>query len=100
MIVLAITWLLYIGVRESVRANNIIAVPGLGFHHDNHFVYMRLCVPMYDDGMAAADFQKQILAVVGNARDFLGAFRAIVGGEPGEKVMALAQKSAESTPRA
>jgi hypothetical protein len=83
-----------------VRANAVIPLPGLGFHPDHRFVYMRLCVPMYEDGMLAANFQKQVLGVIGNARDFIGAFRAIVAGQPGENVMALAVKSAESAPRA
>jgi len=83
-----------------IRANNIIALPGLGFHHDRRFIYMRLCVPMYEEGMLASAFQKQVMSVLNNARDFVGAFRAIVGGRPGEEIMALAVHSLESMPQA
>jgi hypothetical protein len=83
-----------------IRANNIIPLPGLGFHHDRRFVYMRLCVPMYKDGMLAANFQNQVLSVLNNAREFLQAFKAIVAGKPGEEIMALAVHDAEMKPRA
>lgn len=83
-----------------IRANNIVPLPGLGFHHDRRFVYMRLCVPMYKDGMLAANFQNQVLSVLNNAREFLAAFQAIVAGKPGEEVMQLAVQDAEAKPRA
>jgi hypothetical protein len=79
------------------RANTIIALPGLGYEYDKRFIYMRLCVPMYEEGMASASFQRQILAVLQNARDFIAAFRDIVAGAPGEQIMALAVKHKTET---
>jgi hypothetical protein len=73
-----------------VRANAINPLPGLGYQHDLKFVYMRLCVPMYEEGMLAVSFQKQIHAVLRLAQDFVGAFQDIVKGEPGSAVMTLA----------
>ncbi len=74
------------------RANTVIALPGLGFEYDRRFVYMRLCVPMYEEGMLAGSFQRQVLGVLQNAKDFIGPFRDIVAGKPGAEVMALAVK--------
>jgi hypothetical protein len=74
------------------RANTIIPLPGLGFEYEKRFVYMRLCVPMYDEGMLATSFQRQVIGVLQNAKDFIAAFRDIVAGSPGTEVMALAVK--------
>src|SRR5262249_24366214 len=46
------------------RANNAIPLPGFGYHYDLHFVYMRLCVPMYEEGMLSTSFRKQLASVV------------------------------------
>jgi hypothetical protein len=61
---------------------------------------MRLCVPMYAEGMLATSFQQQVLAVINNAKDFAEAFRDIVAGEPGASVMSLALKHAREAQRA
>jgi len=82
-----------------VRANNINPLPGLGFMHEKRFIYMRLCVPIYD-GMRVENVRKQIVGVLNNAADFLGAFKAIVAGKPGEQVMALAVQEANERARA
>jgi hypothetical protein len=74
------------------RANTIIPLPGLGFEYEKRFVYMRLCVPMYEEGMLGSSFQRQIIGVLQNAKDFTGPFKDIVAGEPGTEVMALAVK--------
>lgn len=79
------------------RANTIIPLPGLGFEYEKRFVYMRLCVPMYEEGMLASSFQRQVIGVLQNAKDFVGAFRDVVGGSPGTEVMALAVKHRMAT---
>jgi hypothetical protein len=77
-----------------VRANAINPVPGLGFEHAHKFVYMRLCVPVYEEGIRALSFQKQVIAVLQLAADFAAPFRDIVAGAPGASVMELAVKHA------
>jgi hypothetical protein len=75
------------------RANNTIALPGFGYEYKNNFVYFRLTVPMYEEGMLAASFRKQLNAVLSNARDFLVPFQVVVAGEPGEQILQLAVKA-------
>src|SRR5262249_47396897 len=72
------------------RANNTIAVPGFGFEYSKRFIYFRLCVPIYEEGIAAASFQRQILGAIRNARAFLLPFREVVEGKPGEEILSLA----------
>lgn len=74
------------------HANTIIALPGLGFEYQKRFVFMRLCVPMYEEGMLAASFQRQVLGVLQNAKDFLAPLRDVVAGASGKDVLALAVK--------
>jgi hypothetical protein len=74
------------------RANTIIPLPGLGYEHERRFVYMRLCMPIFQEGMVALSFQRLVRALIQNAKDFIGAFRDIVAGKPGAEVMALAIK--------
>jgi hypothetical protein len=76
------------------RANNTIALPGFGFEYDKNFIYMRLCVPMYEEGMLAQSFRKQLASVVSNARQFTAPFEKVVAGEPGEKILQLAVAAA------
>jgi len=79
-----------------VRANNIIALPGLGFDYVRRNVHMHVAVPMHDDGMLATSFKAQVFGVLSVANDFLGAFQAIVAGQPGEQVMELAVEAAKA----
>jgi hypothetical protein len=82
-----------------IRANNVIPLPGLGFQYERRFVYMRLCVPIYD-GMRADNVRKQIVGVLNNATDFLGPFKAIVAGKAGEQILELAVQDANERARA
>ena len=79
-----------------VLANNIIALPGLGFDYARRSVYMRIAVPMHDDGMLATSFKAQVFGVLAVANDFLAPFQAIVAGQPGEQVMELAVETAKA----
>jgi hypothetical protein len=72
------------------RANNTIALPGFGYSYDNDFIYMRLCVPMYEEGMLAISFRKQLASVMSNARQFVVPFQKVVQGEPGDRILQLA----------
>ncbi len=74
------------------RANTVIALPGLGYEYDLRFIYMRLTVPVFDEGILAISFQRLVRGVIQNAKEFLGAFSDIVAGKPGAEVMALAIK--------
>ena len=74
------------------RANTVIALPGLGYEYDLRFVYMRVTVPVFEEGVVALTFQRLVRGVLQNAKDFLGPFRDIVAGKPGAEVMALAIK--------
>ncbi len=80
------------------RANNTIALPGFGFECDKGFVYMRLCVPMYEEGMLAQSFRRLIASVMSNARQFTVPFQRVVEGEPGAKILQLAVAAATSAP--
>jgi hypothetical protein len=83
-----------------VRANNIIAMPGLGFDYERRAVHMRVAIPMYDDGMAEPSFKAQVFAALANAKDFVAAFKAIADGKPGEQVMQLALEALQKQPNA
>jgi len=74
------------------HANTVIPLPGFGFEYDKRFIYMRLCVPIYEDGILATSFQRLLLGTIQNAKDFMGAFRDVVAGHEGAEVMALAIK--------
>ncbi len=75
-----------------VRVNNTIKLPGFGYEHGNHLLYMRLCVQLYDDGISATAFQRQVFAVLQNAKEFAGAFRDVVAGASAKDVLDLAIK--------
>jgi len=76
-----------------VRVNNTIKLPGFGYQHDNRFVYMRLCVQLDDEGSISVDaFQRQVLACVLNAKEFVEAFRDVIKGAPASEVLDLAVK--------
>ena len=75
-----------------VRVNNTIKLPGFGYEHGNHIIYMRLCVQLYDEGISATSFQRQVFAVLQNANEFVGAFRDVVAGASGKDVLDLAVK--------
>ncbi len=77
------------------RVNNTIKLPGFGYAHDTHVLYMRLCVQLYDDGVAVTSFQRQVLGVIENAKDFFAAFRDVVAGAPGKDVLALAVNNSQ-----
>ena len=73
------------------HANTSVALPGFGFEYVKRFIYMRLCVPVYD-GITPAHFQRQVLGVLQNAKEFVAAFGDVaVGGKPGKDILALAQ---------
>jgi hypothetical protein len=76
------------------RANNTIPLPGFGFEYTHNFVYFRLTVPMYEEGMLAASFRRQVEGVLKNARDFLIPFQRVVSGEPGDRILELAVTAA------
>lgn len=81
-------------------ANNTIALPGLGYDHASSVVYFRLTIPMYEEGMLAATFVRQINAVISNARDFLVPFQQVVNGQPGAKILELAVAFAQAQAQA
>jgi hypothetical protein len=72
------------------KANGTVPLPGFGFEYGKRFIYFRLCVPMYDEGMLTGSFQRQVLGVIQNARDFLLAFRDVAAGRPGDEILELA----------
>jgi len=72
------------------RANNFAPLPGFGFDYDKGFVYMRLVVPMYEEGMLTQSFNRQLRAAVQNAKEFTNAFVKVVEGAPGEQLVPLA----------
>jgi hypothetical protein len=74
------------------RANTLIALPGLGFQYDKHFVFMRRALVIDADGLPSVTFQRQLLGVVQLARDFIGPFREVIGGHPGADIIGLAVK--------
>ena len=74
------------------RANSTIKLPGFGYDHINHIIYMRLCMQLYDTGVAPAVFQRQVFAVLENGNQFLPVFRDIVAGASGDSVLDLAVK--------
>jgi hypothetical protein len=78
-----------------IRANDVNPLPGLGYDHARRVIYMRRAVPIYE-GIREKNFRKQIVGVVAVARDFTGAFKAIVAGKPGESVMELALQDAQA----
>ena len=81
-----------------VRVNNTIKLPGFGYQHENRFIYMRLCVQLDEEGGIGAEaFERQILACVLNAKEFVGAFRDVVAGAPATQVLDLAVKHAQPT---
>lgn len=75
-----------------VRVNNVIKLPGFGYEHGNKLIYMRLVVQLYDGSIGATAFQRQVLAVIQNAKEFVGAFQDVVNGAPGKDVCDLAIK--------
>ncbi len=72
------------------KVNGAITPPGFGFEYGKRFIYFRLCVPIYEDGMLTGSFQRQVLGVIHSARDFLLPFRDVVGGRPGDEIVDLA----------
>jgi len=81
-----------------VRANNVIKLPGFGFDHQNRLLYMRLCVQLYYGAISATAFQRQVFAVLQNAREFGEAFRDVVAGAPGKDICDLAVKHNATPP--
>jgi hypothetical protein len=45
---------------------------------------------MYDEGMLAISFRKQLASVMSNARQFVVPFQKVVQGEPGDRILQLA----------
>ena len=78
------------------RANNTIPLPGFAYEYTNNFIYFRLTVPMYEEGMLAQSFRRQIDAVRNNAKDFLVPFQQVVAGAPGETILQLAVEAANA----
>jgi len=74
------------------RANATIKLPGLGYDHQNHILYMRLCMQLYETGVTPATFQRQVFGVLENAKQFFPVFRDIIAGAPGDSVFDLALK--------
>jgi len=78
-------------VEDAIcRTNHTIALPGFGYSFDRDLIYMRLCVPIYEEGMTASAFTRQLASVASNARQFAVPFRRVVEGEPGERILELA----------
>jgi hypothetical protein len=69
------------------RINATLTAPGLGFHHDKRFVYMRRTVPAYADGISTSALQQQISDVLAVAKEFVGPLTKIVGGAAGEQIL-------------
>jgi hypothetical protein len=79
------------------RANNTVALPGFGYAVDQGFIYMRLCVPIYEDGMSTSGFRRQMASTLSNARQFASPFQKVVHGEPGDRILALAVAEATAS---
>lgn len=75
------------------RVNVSLPSPGLGFHHDKSFLYMRRCMPVYVDGIATTSLQKDISLVLETARTYLGCLREIVDGKPGAEILSATSAS-------
>jgi hypothetical protein len=88
----------YVQIIAPMVRNITISLPGFGYEYDRNFVYMRLCVPMYEEGMLVKSFRNQIASVVSNARQFLVPFQKVVTGEHGERILALAVAEAAANP--
>ena len=73
------------------RANGFAPLPGFGYEYDRHFLYMRLCVPMFEEGMLTQSFNRLLWSAVQVATDFLAAFQKVADGTAtGEQVVPLA----------
>jgi hypothetical protein len=77
------------------RANLTLPQPGFGFEYERSFIYFRVCVPVYEEGMLTTSFQRLVLGAIHTARDFLLPFQDIVGGKPGEEILRLAVEHAK-----
>jgi hypothetical protein len=78
------------------RVNTTIKLPGFGYEYKNAFVFMRLTVPVFEDGIAPTSFQRLVLGVLQNAKEFVGAFRDVIGGAAPETVLELAVKHSQT----
>ena len=76
-------------VDAVARVNHAITRPGFGYDFAKRFIYFRLTLPVETDGIRAELVKRMLLGAVANARDFLGAMRAVVDGQPGGRVLEL-----------
>lgn len=74
------------------RVNTAIPLPGFGFEYEQRSIYMRLCVHTYSEGIPAIAFQRLVLAVLDNTKQFVAAFADVASGAPGRDIIALARR--------
>ncbi|HKA89705.1 MAG TPA: hypothetical protein VKE22_18710 [Haliangiales bacterium] len=77
--------------------NNAVELPGFGLDHANRRLYCRFTVPAFPpEGISPATLNRLGTICVAQARDFLPAFQAVVGGQPGNQIIRLAQEAARA----
>jgi len=71
------------------QANARIALPGFGIDYTRRTIYFRISLPTVP-GVQPLTLERMLLSVTGNSRDFLAAFRKVVEGEAGARIIDLA----------
>jgi hypothetical protein len=79
-------------VLEAIcRTNHALPLPGFALEFDRRFIYFRRCLPVYEEGIPAAWFEKELGISMAIARDMCIALRGVVAGAPADQVMAIAK---------
>ena len=67
--------------------NNAVPLPGFGLEYERSFLYLRLCIPLAEEGLSVSVFRNMVSQVIHVARQHLHAFQRVVAGAPAEQIL-------------
>ena len=79
------------------RLNDNLPCATFGLEYERRFIYLRRCLPVYEEGILATWFEREIGIVVAIARDLVRPLGQVVAGAPGARVIELMKQERTHT---
>ena len=78
-------------VEALTRLNDKLPWGTVGFEYDLRFVYLRRCIPVYEEGIPATWFEREVAMELSIGRTLVRPLAGVVAGAPAASVLELLQ---------
>jgi hypothetical protein len=85
-------------VMEALcRLNDHLPCADFGLEPERRFIYLRRCLPVYEEGLWASWFERELRVVTALARELYRPLRQVVAGAPGASIIELSDAERSHT---